>query len=356
MDGWEVNMKNFTNRTKTIHKKRKIGHRTTVITLIALLMLGTIGVVFAANFGEGAGGIVEKAAEMFTVSDGDENKEKTIEEEKRKAGKAEKEVIQRGGIPEALSGADIKKQVEAEIEEAVNSVVLSEGFETNISERSDSARISHNVKTVIADKSLNESQQERFEAYITANTDITVVCALFDFMFDNFFTEADMDQAIGRFNGGEELNRILDNYANADEGYIAHSYPEGMLEYLLDKKGVSIEELYVAETISHRGLTELNTVIGRLSNNETMADICAELGILNINCRMVAVTVSSSEVTECIEQLGISEDEAIKKITEAKKAKVPDKDIINYIEKGGKPKGETLNEYYLEKFDGGTTR
>ena len=349
-------MKNYISKRRTGFKKRNNGHRTIIIALIALCISGTISFAFASNIGEIAEEVAEKVAEVFSVSNEDETKEKAIENEKRKAEKAEQGVIQRSGIPRAVNEADIKKQMDAEIEEAIGRVELPASFEADISNRSDSARILKNVKTIIADKSLNANQQERFEVYITANADVTAVCSLYDYLFDNFFTEADMNSAIERYNDGEGLDRILDTYANTDNGYIAHNYPEGMLEYLLYKKGVSIDELYVAEIISQRGLLELDTIIERLSDNEIMTDICAQLSILNVACRRIAVTISSSEVQECIDQLGISEDEAIKKIVEAKKAKVPDKDIINYIRADSKLKGETLEEFYLEKFEGRTAK
>ena len=138
---------------------------------------------------------------------------------------------------------------------------------------------------------LNSEQQIKLEALISANADATAVCSLYDFMFDNYFTEDDMDKAIKRYNGGEDLARILDTYASVDESYVAHNYPEGLLEYLIDEKGASIDGLYAAEIISHRGLIELSSVLERLSNNDAMEDICEELGVINTGCIKFSVTI-----------------------------------------------------------------
>ncbi|MCL1900297.1 MAG: hypothetical protein FWG11_07300, partial [Promicromonosporaceae bacterium] len=286
-------MKDIVVKTKEKLKRIKIGRRAAAAAIAALIILGTLGAAYATYI---IGEAPEKTPEAKTQNNAPAAREETIAYEPERP---EKAPPQRSAMPKALSEEEIKKQQEAEIEEAINSVALPEAFEAEIAKRDGSERILKNAKTMIAAKTLDENQQETLEAYITANEDATAVFALYDYLFDNYFTQKDMEEAIERHSGGENLSDILEDYANADESYKAHNYPEGMLEYLLDKKGATIEQLYAAEIISHRGLMELDTIIGRITEGESMAEICAKLGIINTGCKKASVTVSSAEIMDC---------------------------------------------------------
>ena len=317
------NIKDFINR---FANKRMIA-----VILVSVFAFCCAGIAFATNLG----GITDKVEEFIeTVILG--------EDDSNIFGKSE-----------SKDDVKIKGEKEITLEDAIASTVLSEAFELLLEEHNDFDKITRNVKLIIAERGLDEGQSEVLEGYILSNSkvDVSIICSLYDYFYENFFTEADMEEAILRYNRGESVQSILQSYDKKDDGYIPYNYPDGMIEYLIEKKNMQIDELVTLEILSHRGLVKFDDIVERISNGEKMLNICEEFKVLNKNCEISSVMITTDEVAEISLALGISEDDATKKIVSAKKSGVKDEDVLKHV-KSNTSDAKAAADHYAEKFDG----
>ena len=341
---------------KNLKKSNKplTGRRTLTAVLVAVLLLGGTGAAFAASLSN-TFDKVEEIIEPEKVTDKEIDMngcEEAILQD------LDNKVFSSPANPKVISDAELKAQEKMRIDELINSVVLEDDFELSINNRSNAKDIFHNTKLIIAERELDENQRKKLESYILDDTQSYSMYYLYDFLFENFFTEDDFDNAIELYNSGEGISSLLQKFCEADDDIVPHDYPEGLIEYLVIEKGVGIEELSVAEIISSRGLTEINNLIDRLSAGERMSNICMELGVLNSKCKLTSISISSEETRNVSSELNLSEADAKKAIVRAKKAKVPDNSIVQYLktEKSTvNSYGQSLTSFYSQKF-GGTVR
>lgn len=314
-------MKNVKGYRHKILNKRVIS----VIILIAISSSG-IGLAFAAN----TGGITDAVKEFI--------------------GYVSKSKSEQEGMQKTEQESAYKAEREARIEEAIAQVALPKNFEAQIAQRGNSEQILRNAKVIIAERKLNDKQREKLEGYVLANLDTVFVYSMYDYLYENFFTEYDIETSISRYNSGESMQSILQTYEDVDDGYVPRGYPDGMIEYLVEKRGVQVEELAVLEILAHRGLVDFDSTIDRLSKRERMKKVFDDLKVLNKNCEITSVSLTTEEISTAARELNISEEEAAKKVVAAKKAHVPSRDVISHL-LSGKTNVKFISDYYSDKFE-----
>ena len=292
--------------------------KTIAITLIVILTIGGLATALADNIGEIITNITDTVTEFVT------------------------------GVP--TTERKYYSELDEYLEQIDESEFLTEDVIKKVETEAKPEKMLKGLKMVAHDKNLTEKQIEKFNRYILDNDDIVAVTALYDVMFEGFFTYDNLDSAIQRFDNGESLDNIIDEFYNLGDDYLPHQYPDGQLEYLIETVGIGINELAISEVLASRGLIEVETVINRLSEHENFSDICDEFGIINTEQLMNSVNIHENEVEECMQAMGVSEKEAMQKISKAKKAGVSDTEVIKHI-KGRKSNGSVKRQQQSDIFN-----
>lgn len=249
-----------------------------------------------------------------------------------------------------ISPGMVNDQVEINVLSEEEEYKVSEKTKKKMKERKNGEKALKTLNKVAAGKKLNKKQQEKLETYMIDVSDDVIIGTLYDYLFENFFTSEDLNSALKRYEEGEKLETILQNFYDIEQSFVPRNYENGEIEKYMSDLNIGANELAVAEILDFRNVYKFNKIIDRLYNGDSMQDICEELGVLNTSCQMNTVNISNDEIDECVKQLNLSQEQAIQKLIGAKKAKIKDKDIINSLKKGVS-EGKKIKEHYKEKFD-----
>ena len=205
------------------------------------------------------------------------------------------------------------------------------------------------MENLIKDKDLSELQQLKVAKYYVDNTDSLAISALYDYMYEFFFTFNDLDDAMVRYNKGETLDNILNDYYNIENSFTAPNYENGIIEYYRDDLKLTDSQIAVIEILDYRNVISFEDFIERIENSEQFEKICEDVNLINTNAQMNSITLTQNEINSCASECNISSEEAVSKIVNAKKAIVKDSDINKYI-KGNEKAGNKLKEHYIKKY------
>ena len=332
-------------------KKKHI--RILSVILTAFFILTGIGLAFATNIGETITGLVEKMTnqgeQAEEQNDPFQEKLRRYEETVTQENESEIAKAKPKGSLSASGSAEAPVLAEAvQSQELESADILSEQVKQKIQSKNMKAdKLKKGLNKIFSKKQFSERQKEKFNSYLTANDDTVTVSILYDYLYEHFFTYSDLDSAIARNNSGEALDTILTGFCDIEESFVPRAYQDGQLDYLIREKGIPHNQLAVIEILSHRGLLEFEPALERLCNGENFTDICEELQLLNTTAKMGAVNVSRNEINQCMTELQVTEEEAIRKISNAKKAKVKDSEVMNFLKSNGS-KGERIRKYYTD--------
>lgn len=305
-------MKNWMGRLKRSKKAK-------TVLLIAVLCVFVInGVVLAsADFAQEA---IESIGEsIMSVFDGGKTEaqkadEKYLKEQEKAAKQEEKAAMD--GI--AIDGAVKEK--------------LNQG-----------KKIENGYRKVMAQKAVPATQKAKLDQYLINGYDPEPVLILFDYLHDNFFTFADLDQALARYGNGEKIEDILQSYIDIQDQIQPRDYPHEEIERLVTTPGLSIEDIMIAEILDAHGSAPFYDVIDARIAGEDWETLAARYNLMNGSAKVQSITVAVNEVEACQEATGLSKEQTYKKVVEAKKAGVESEQIADFA-KSGKSMGVAMKE------------
>lgn len=312
-----------------------------LITLIVALLMGSIQLTFADE----TTNIYEKMTEVITAffsKSPDNEIEKNLQDEQEK-----KEQIKSKLRPNKSIVPEPAEKISTEEEGVYESSFLSEDV---VQKGNYTENFKDGVEALMKDKKLSVTQEKQFQDYISENENAENAIMLYDFMYENFYTFEDLNEATERLKNGETLENIFNDYMQRDSNFTPKDYPPGYVESLIFDQNIGIDDLALAEILAFRNLIDFNEIINRLGHGTQMEDICIELNIINNSMQFKTINVTRTEILACEKELEISENEAIDKIVSAKKAKVDTSEVIDFI-KSGKSVGEKLVEHYQTIFN-----
>ena len=372
-------------KIKILSSKPLPSNKLVTLLLVVMLFAGGTGAVFASN----VGGIVDKAFEIFAsdipipeeimriISDA-ETKEKAKEKAEELDINDGKPYVDTNELPlnppiNAEAYGDSANNInintnssddnyynyddddDDKAEGIVNELKCDIDFDLKFSGRKDKAIIIGNVKKLVAENDLDENQFDILDGFIRNEDNSETLFCMYSFLFENFFTEYDLNDALARYGKGEGIDSITQDYFEKDDGFVAHSYPEGQIEFLVFEKGVGINELAVAEILDYRGVSDIESLLDDVIKGQSLSEAFVELGVLNYNCKLQSISVSSDTVGKMSSELCLSESDTIKAIARAKRAKIADSEIASFLRSSKASKnsaGHAIAIYYMDKFGG----
>jgi len=310
---------------------KKIKGKKNIIAII--IIVAVLSTSFIAAFGEGLGDAISDA---FGAVFGEN---RALEE------------INRPLENLAMDEDQLEEEMTQKIEEMAKDMEIPNDVSENLKSKKQPDKLEKGYKRIQVEKNLDEDQQETLDNYIIENEDTTTVYALYDFMHENFFTYADLDEALVQYNSGKSIGDILEEYSKKNSGYVPRSFADGTLDTLTKAHNISIDQIDIADVLAYRGIFDFDEIIDRLKGGGSWGNICADFGIIDTSGVMNVLNISDTEINECAQILNISEEEARDKVIEAKVAKVKTKDIPQYV-RSDKKRGKALEEHYEEKYSG----
>ena len=203
---------------------------------------------------------------------------------------------------------------------------------------------------ICVDKELTEAEKTILTDFVLAYPQQTeTLYALYDFLYDYFFTKQDLQLAMQRCQNGENVESVLEDYFNIEQSYQPPQVESERVYYYIEERGLSADDSAIAKTLTFRQVSEYETIMGRLSSGETWEQIGIELELLNLSGRMRTLTVTQEEVQQTQKTLHISEEEAVSKVAEAKKANVPEEALTEYL-RGKQSSGAALKQRSIDVY------
>ena len=300
------------------------------VILVAILALGSMGLVFGEGLVETINNVIDSIVQGSPEGQKDKIKEKNID-------KTEKVDIK-----------TLEKEKQEKLEKDAQEVVLPQEISNTLSQK-DAKKLEKGFRRLCADKKLKERQMEILAEGVMRNVEPLPAYALYDYMYENFFTVEDYNNALERIQNGEALETVLGEYAEIENSFVPRDISPEQIEYLLEKVKLNADDIAIADILSFRGVADFDAVCQRRAQNESWTDICADLGVLNDSGALGSISISGEEVKKCQEDLGLSQEEAKKKVIMAKKAEVKSEDIEKHIREGN-PSGKALKAHFTEKY------
>ncbi len=331
-------------------KKNFRGKRIIAISIICIMIITGISVALANSNEEIFDGIGEKIKALVnTVSDkidGVDWSDKDSVAAKENVEKNNKSKKEKNNSSHQV-GVDITNTKEKEMKSISDNTESK--INTEATKKINDTKALNRMENLIKDKDLSELQQLKVAKYYVDNTDSLAISALYDYMYEFFFTFNDLDEAIVRYNKGETLDNILNDYYNIENSFTAPNYENGIIEYYRDDLKLTDSQIAVIEILDYRNVISFEDFIERIENSEQFEKICEDVNLINTNAQMNSITLTQNEINSCASECNISSEEAVSKIVNAKKAKVKDSDINKYI-KGNEKAGNKLKEHYIKKY------
>ena len=239
-------------------------------------------------------------------------------------------------------------EVEPTPETLISMNAVSQNVLNKIEKRQDSDLIA-GLRKITVDKKLDVQQQEILVGYVNQPVDTQVVYSLYEFLYENCFTIYDLDEALRRYQAGEAIESIFEDYFQKENSFIPYDYQEGELDFYRNTLHLTDDQIRLIEILEFRNVISRAQIVEHLQNGEDFTALCESIGLLNKQYEMEHISLSGAEVKACEALLGVSQDEAVKRIVQAKKAKVDTADVSGYLQ-SGKTYGEQLKQYYTERF------
>jgi len=281
---------------------KNIGKRGIAIAVICVLLFGGMAGVYAA-FGEQIDEMLSGESTGETaVSVGNSNIDTQVQEVVR----------------------------EAEIKAEADKIEVDADLETKLSGTGNN-RLESGYRRMLVEKQIPEKQRARLEKYILSCGDPEAALVLFSYLHDNFFTFGDLEDAAVRYANGEKLEDILQGYIDIEIKRQAKDYAVGEIDDFVKNKGLSIDDLRIAEMLESRGTAEFSAVTDMLSDGLSWEDIAGELDILNGTGVVQSCILNEADIIECAEALDISSDEAVKRLAVLCKAGVESDEAVEYV-------------------------
>lgn len=240
--------------------------------------------------------------------------------------------------------ADMQEQeelAEQEQEEAAANVVIAEPVKQKLN--AGGKALEAGYRNVMAEKAVPATQQSKLEAYLINYENPEPVLILFDYLHDNFFTFDDLDQALARYGAGEPIENILQSYIDIQDQIQPRDYPHEEIERLVTTPGLSVEDIMIAEILDAHGSAPFYDIINARIAGEDWETLAARYNIINGSAKVQSVTVSASEVQECSEATGLSQEQAYERVVDAKKADIESDKIVEFVQ-SGKSMGVAMKE------------
>lgn len=240
--------------------------------------------------------------------------------------------------------ADIKEQealAEQEKEEAAANVMVAEPVKQKLN--ADGRALEAGYRNVMAQKAVPATQQSKLESYIVNYENPEPVLILFDYLYDNFFTFDDLDQALARYGAGEPIEDILQTYIDIQEQIQPRDYPHEEIERLVTTPGLSVEDIMIAEILDAHGSVPFYDIINARIAGEDWETLAARYNLINGSAKVQSITVSTSEVEECVKATGLPREQAYERVVGAKKAEVEPEEMVEFVQ-SGKSMGTAMKE------------
>lgn len=240
--------------------------------------------------------------------------------------------------------ADIKEQealAEQEKEEAAANVMVAEPVKQKLN--ADGRALEAGYRNVMAQKAVPATQQSKLESYIVNYENPEPVLILFDYLYDNFFTFDDLDQALARYGAGEPIENVLQTYIDIQEQIQPRDYPHEEIERLVTTPGLSVEDIMIAEILDAHGSVPFYDIINARIAGEDWETLAARYNLINGSAKVQSITVSTSEVEECAKATGLPQEQAYERVVDAKKAEVGPEQMVEFVQ-SGKSMGIAMKE------------
>ncbi len=316
-------------------KKRGIGRRSVAILVVSgMLICGGAAsyAAFGEQMGDAAGNMVENVGSgIKKILGGDE---------------------QKNTKPGVSSAAEIKKnkeQQKQELNEKAKDIAVPDAVKAKLDGKP-KRKLSGAYQRLVAEKQIPPTQKQRLEEYLVNYDDPYIVLSLYDYLYDKFFTYADLDAALARYAEGEALDVILQGYVDTDDSFVARDYEHEELERLVTTPTLAIADIEIAEILSFRGTADFHEVIEAKMAGTSWEALSDRYGVINGTGTRKSVTITSSEVNECMRALGIDEKAAAKKIVNVRLAEVETDDAVQFLQ-SGKSMGKVFLEHAQQKLE-----
>ena len=224
----------------------------------------------------------------------------------------------------------LKIEREQELQAEADSIELDSAIDAKLKD-ADIARLDHGYRRMLAEKDIPDKQREMFELRLVNSSDPQTALVLFDYLHDNYFTFDDLDKAIEGYESGESVETILQRYVDIEMQRQAKDYAEGAIDDLIKNRGLSLEDLRIAEIIEAHSAVELNMIVEKLSVGESWEDIAAEFNLLNGTGIVKSVMLSEDDIIACSEALGISEEQSAKRLSIIQKTGMGESAAEEYV-------------------------
>jgi len=204
-------------------------------------------------------------------------------------------------------------------------------------------------KKLVIEKGLTDLKIEKLKQYLLNYTDYFAILTIYDCLADNFFAYSDLDAAVKRYMNGESLDNILDYYIEFDRDFKSYNFEEDELEYYMISAGLSAQDIMMADLMSQHCGIPIKEIIDKMLELESWESLTEGYGIINSNRKLHSVDVNSEDILICQNELGLTEEEAIKEIVTADKAKIKKSDIVK-MKKSKVKKGKIFVEEMHDRF------
>jgi|GEM_PF-2882145 len=224
---------------------------------------------------------------------------------------------------------------EKELQDKADGIELNSELDSKLKDAGN-VRLDNGYRRMIAEKDIPEKQRKQLELSIINSADPQTALVMFDYLHDNYFTFSDLDTALARYESGESAENILQGYLDIEMQRQAKDYAVGEIDDLIKNRGLSIDDLRIAEILEAHGAAEFDVITEKLGSGESWEDIAAELELLNGTGVVRSFVINEDDIIECSEALGISNAQAIRRLSVMQKAGIDESAAVEYV-KSDKP-------------------